>query len=562
MRQPILRIVLVSFAVSCAGASLAQTSPAEAAASKVVVQKDSTLPANRASEVTADRVSKTDSTTANYSMKLSEAQRMAIVGNYSEAVSRFEDAKDLAHKSNDTAAEAESSLYLARTIEHSRSKQTLDPSEYQRADSAYVDAIRLGDNNQKAAALNGRAMLMLRRGDSMGALRQLQAIDLRQVDSSHRAVYRYNTGLAQEKAGQWKGAYDSYVAAIADKPEYQSSAEAAFRLVHDGQQSRIPEAVSFINTLLKSGQTVSAGNYTKQLLQEWCGQPNSRELLVALLQYYAVAPLTLTSLSDTEWPYLSHIAASAPNLQRPIAEIQTAWFGSFKPIFRFEAAIQLFPEWAGPESRQTAMAGLLKKTAELLKEKGRFEDALARYSAAWAISADAEGALYAASLLHDQRSLIDTNQALFDQLLRGIIDVKGREYQKGDWPNILRLHVVLGTIFQQEKQWGSETELRSAIFQWQHAITAEKRIRETDPNYPPSPMLYMSLADAYRAEGDVKAFDLYLSAGEAFTHAGNAKEARTALHAAASLESTGAGSPAAQERMHKLDDEIKRVEAR
>jgi tetratricopeptide (TPR) repeat protein len=483
------------------------------------------------------------------------------MGNYSEAASSFEDAKELAHQSNDTTAEAQSSLYLARSIELSKPKGTLSPAEYQRADAAYAEAARFGDNTQKAAALNGRALLMLGRGDSAGALQQLGAINLKEVDPAHRAAYRFNTGLAWEKGGQWKKAYDSYVAAIAEKPEYQSSTEAAFRLLHDGQP-RIPEAVSFINTLLNNGQTVSAGKYAKQLLQEWAGQSYSQELLSALLRYYAIAPTTLADLRDKEWPYLNRVASGAPHLQRPIAEIQTAWFGTFEPIFQFQDAIHLFPDWAGPESRQTAMAGLLKKAAGLLRDEGKSEGALARYSAAWSISADAESALYAATILQDQRSLITNNKALFDHLLNGIINVKGHAYQKDDWPNILRLHVVLGTIFEQQKQWGSETELRSAIFQWQHAITAEKRIRETDPNYPPSPMLYMSLAKAYRAKGDVKALDFYLSAGEAFAKAENTKDARTALQAASTLKWAGADSPPAQERLHRLDAEIKGVEAR
>ncbi len=193
------------------------------------------------------------------------------------------------------------------------------------------------------------------------------------------------------------------------------------------------------------------------------------------------------------------------------------------------------------------------------KKKGNFQDALSRYSAAWALSLDSDAALYAASVLHDQRQLIDSNQGLFDQLLNGIIEVKGMDYGKLDWPNILRMHALLGTIFEQEKHWGSENELRSAIFQWRHAINAENQIRQTNPQYPRSPELYKKLANAYREKGDPQAMDFYLSAAEAFAQAENTKQARSALEAAASLD--GSKSPSVHERIKQIDVVITNIES-
>lgn len=97
------------------------------------------------------------------------------------------------------------------------------------------------------------------------------------------------------------------------------------------------------------------------------------------------------------------------------------------------------------------MAGMLKRTGDLLRQAGKFREALPGYSAAWALAGDSEAVLDAASLLREQRQLIDSNGQLFDQLLQGIFEVRGMQYSKQDWPNILRLHTILGTIVEQEK---------------------------------------------------------------------------------------------------------------
>ena len=54
--------------------------------------------------------------------------------------------------------------------------------------------------------------------------------------------------------------------------------------------------------------------------------------------------------------------------------------------------------------------------------------------------------------------------------------------------------------------------MRSAIFQWRHAVEAESQIRKSNPKYPRSPELYVKLANAYREKGDPQAVDFYLSA--------------------------------------------------
>jgi hypothetical protein len=494
-----------------------------------------------------------------YSGRFEEARQKAAIGNYAEAITGFQDVADRAHQLNDSDTEAESSLRLARAIELSGSKGTLDDASFAQAKLAYDRAIQFGNPGQQASARNGLASMLLRRGDPAGAVTQLRAIDLAKVDASHRAVYRYNLGLANEKSGNWAEAYSSYLGAIGDKPEYGSAAQATFALLQRSTQPRISEAVQFNNSLLSTGQISSAGGYTKQLLERWAGKPDSQRLLAALLQYYSVSPLTLDDLREREWPYLQQIASSAPELAEPIRDIQVACFGSFPPMFEHYQALDFFRGWAGGDWQQAAMGQMLKRAGDEFKQSGKFQDALSRYAAAWALSFDADAALYAASVLHDHRQFIDSNERLFDQLLNGIIEVKGMDYSKLDWPNILRMHTLLGTIFEQEKHWGSETELRSAIFQWNRAIYAEAQIRHSNPQYPPSPELYMKLANAYQQTGNSKALELYLTAAQAFADTGNVKQARSALAAAGSLN--GSKAPSVQQRMDGIVAEIKKEES-
>ena len=228
-------------------------------------------------------------------------------------------------------------------------------------------------------------------------------------------------------------------------------------------------------------------------------------------------------------------------------------------MFDHYQALDVFHGWASEDWQQAAMALMLKRAGDEFKRKGNFQDALSRYSAAWALGLDSDAALYAAGILHDQKQLIDSNQRFFGQLLNGIIEVKGMDYKKQDWPNILRMHALLGTIFEQEKHWGSETELRSAIFQWRHAVEAESQIRKSNPKYPRSPELYVKLANAYREKGDPQAVDFYLSAAEVFADAENVSPARSALKAAESL--AGPKSPSMQERIKKINVAIRSSES-
>ena len=81
--------------------------------------------------------------------------------------------------------------------------------------------------------------------------------------------------------------------------------------------------------------------------------------------------------------------------------------------------------------------------------------------------------------------------------LPGHIDVKGIAYNQLDW--LIFFMPQFWEPSSSASEMGADNDPRGAIFQWQHAIKAEREARKQDPKLPPYPGLYRKLADAYRA---------------------------------------------------------------
>ena len=183
------------------------------------------------------------------------------------------------------------------------------------------------------------------------------------------------------------------------------------------------------------------------------------------------------------------------------------------------------------------MGPLLKSIGAQREQQDMLAQALTHYTLAWFLDpTDSESAVRAASLLRDHKQLLDAQDTLFNRLLRGVFDVKGIAYNQLDWPNIVRLHSILGTIFEREQKWGPDNDPRSAIFQWRHAIDAEREARKHDPKLPPYPGLYKKLADAYRATNRPEiALKQYFAATEGYLDFSDPDGAKSGLEQIRSL---------------------------
>jgi tetratricopeptide (TPR) repeat protein len=291
------------------------------------------------------------------------------------------------------------------------------------------------------------------------------------------------------------------------------------------------------------------------LLRAWNTTPQASELLTVLVQYYAAASIDPLQFEKSEWGDL-HSLGPATVLSLPIDEIHTAYFANFPSSFR-RGAQNIFRSWAYPEPHAIVFSALLKRIGSYYDQHESPDKALARYSAAWMLNpADSEAAVYSAAILRDHAKSVDPNGTLFSQLLETLFEQKGQAYFENDWPNILRFHVVLGTIFERDKVWGSSNNPRSAIFQWESALRAERQVRQIDKSFPPSPGIHASLALAYQNISRIAdAWDQYILAAEGFIQTHNPDPATVALDSAESLPLP----PSADRRKHleQLRDQIR-----
>ena len=98
-----------------------------------------------------------------------------------------------------------------------------------------------------------------------------------------------------------------------------------------------------------------------------------------------------------------------------------------------------------------------------------------------------------------------------------------------DWQAIARYHTLLAEIYTRNGKWGDLDDPYSAVFQWENAIRAHRRLSGSSP--APIPRLHAALAHCYQEKGDEeKAAENYLTAAEQFLVEGRAAEAEAMVY--------------------------------
>jgi tetratricopeptide (TPR) repeat protein len=309
--------------------------------------------------------------------------------------------------------------------------------------------------------------------------------------------------------------------------------------------------------LISKGQFELAAHELHSSLNLWAREPEAQRLLASLVRYYIAAAVGPTEFQQRELATLESLGDNM--LVRPIKEIRAAYFGDFKPTFNRSVAAEILPSWEKSPWREE-FARLLKKIGDFYDRQKQPEKALSRFTLAWTLDMQyAESCLYAAAMLLDQRERLDRNHVLFDEMINAIFMGKGEAYLGEDWVSILRLHTVLGTIFEKEKRWGPSSDSRSAIFQWEHALRAEEVIRRRDPKFPAQPGLHLGLANAFNHSGRTRdAWEQYLQAADGFVASRNAEEGGSALRTAKALN-IQVGS-LDRERLERLQAEVTKLQ--
>jgi tetratricopeptide (TPR) repeat protein len=512
---------------------------------------------------------------------LRRARLQAAAGKTAEAKSTY--AAALA-ESPAPRLDVEARLELAALL----APEAKDPSRAAEIDAHYRAAIAVGSSapddavrRQVLRAHNDYAAFLLAQGRGRDAQAQLKAISAAMTEPGNaraRPRYLYNAGQAAESTGDEDGALAFYQQASALDPSLLSAAQAASRLALASPPGGggIRSSAELVGSLMRNGALTAAGEHMKQACRkkEWASDPSYTSLATTLAEYLAAAQVDRrafrrewhdTLLSARAWSGSSAHGVARDRLDGIIRLYEADLPARVLPAHDcagFWAWCQAAPHDPIPLESQgghspAAAISFSRLARVVADDRARAEDrrgALARYALAWSIFPESsEAGLYLASFLIESRDALDPRGELLDLFVSQLLHGKGQAYLGRDWPNVLRLHMLLGTIFERRGLWGPAYRIETASFQWEHALRAHERLRETGeaPDLALVPGLNEKLATAYqRLDRPTDALEQSLRAGEGFAELGQLERARISLERA---RDTGASPTAKQtERLVRL----------
>jgi outer membrane protein OmpA-like peptidoglycan-associated protein len=437
-------------------------------------------------------------------------------------------AREQARQSGDRNKEAEAALDEARTIELWATVDVEGVAHLPEAIDAYQAAIERGTPRQQALAANNLGVLFIRQRNPAKAVKVFRKVGLNSVATADAYLYQFNYGRALELNRDADAAFKHYYNAVKLRPDYTPAIDCAFRVLWSQHPPRLSDAVNIAGILWRNGRSDLARKQLIRSLKTWSTELHADELLGELVRSYAASPLDPSRYKSEDSPVLKKL--DSPLIQPGVDEISLAYSGQFDPITpsSMEYTTTSFKYWTHGPFRE-AFGELLKSIGDYYLQAENYHAALACYTNAWGMARLPDAALYTAALLRDHPE-IDPKGELLDNLIESLFFGKGDAYSRKDWPNILRLHTVLATIFESKSQWGSPDNPRSAIFQWEHALEAQRQLDSEGAISPPLPRLHIHLANSYSHLGRVKdAQREYLAAAKEFDKASEPKEAQLAL---------------------------------
>ncbi len=431
--------------------------------------------------------------------------------------------------------------------------------DYGSAAGAFQEALRLGTPEQQQKARNNLGVLQLRQGNLKEALKSFADTDFERVDATQRYLYLYNYARALETDRNFGGALRRYAESVAQRPDYKAAVEGAFRVAAQISPPPVEDAAKLGELLATKGQAQQAAERMWQGLDAWALQSNAQRLLGALARSYAALPLDPPLFKSTEHAKLSALAGRNPALQRPVNDISRAYLATPEPVFN-SAVLNSYVGWQRGTSSGESFSALLKSIADYHSGRKDFRSAASLYYAAWAFDPkNDEAALNAAAILRDHQEF-DPQRGFFQELLRSLFEQKGEAYRNRDDLTILRMHTILGSVFEQEGRWANEYELHGATYHWKRAVEADSRLRQSNPEFPPSPGLHQHLANCYlRNSRNAEAFEQYASAAEGFLKLHQTTAAKDSYQRAVTLASSTTGN--AQQRLETITRAIRDQDA-
>jgi hypothetical protein len=395
------------------------------------------------------------------------------VSTYELAGAQFEKIAHDAEQERKYGQAASALIDAARSYE---AAATTDGAQGDHAKSVYRSAIQFAKQAQDVRlqnlATNNLSVLLLDQGKSGEALDVVNNFALQKEESEELAIYLFNYGRILELNNYQAQAYQKYMSAYSTNPTFSRAFDSALGLLTRNSVPVDDNAVGLIRSALETSCTEPLHAAIRQLIEKSSSEARSRQLVQTLAGCYLAQGTTRTKFGSQDADFLRNVAHRSSGLDDLVQGLFSAYSGQISESPG--TAAEKFSAWLSNEWPRNKFSALLKMIGDQDEESGGDRDALARYGAAWSISRQPVYALEFASLLQKHQEL-DHSGALLDELLESMFMQKGSYYEKEDWPNILRMHVAIGTIYESQGRWGDPYSPRGALFQWQHALEAAQR---------------------------------------------------------------------------------------
>jgi tetratricopeptide (TPR) repeat protein len=441
-------------------------------------------------------------------------------------------------------------LEFAGLLGRAAQRSDAEPDWLSRSEREFRTVLETASGNLLFQAANNFASQMIRFSRASEAVQIIGSVTnspaWKELPGSGRSRCLFTLGRALETLGRREEAYGSYLRASAADPTFDRAANSARALAlgSASEGTGIPQIVRLVNEQLRQRDFPGAARSLRDALTtvpHWQPHPRYPDLVEGLLRYFTEAAV------DREG-YRSNWSESLKGVPREnLVPVASRLLSVIDRVFTTELPIEFSPAKAesglaaglAPETRRVLSRFLAGIGAQNYRARA-LRPALGAYSHAWALdTTNLEAGLYAANILlvdgdpgAGQR--LDEGGVILKSFVRELFDEKGQEYRRQvgtDWGRLVKFHTILGTIFEKQQQWGDESRMDGAIFQWQMARRALDRLPKTDnAALRSAPWVDERLAVAFKGARRPKdALASELRAAEGFNKAGRRVEGHEAL---------------------------------
>jgi tetratricopeptide (TPR) repeat protein len=382
-----------------------------------------------------------------------------------------------------------------------------------------------GTPNERARIDFFAADVALRQGQPKKAIEQLRALDWEQFDKSQQPILKYNLGRAYDLDGQDVEAFRRYGDALKLNPQFSQAAERATESAWKVIQKDPSRTQATSLQLSKLGLANRSAKFALTALSKPGTEDHNAALILLFHSWAATYPGPTEFLESDSFRAFAGRAGRNEQMEATEA-VRELVRGGLELAKNNPWTIPPRLQWFERQDHDVrsacsefAIAVGKWLIADARKEPQAYQG-LARFMIAWGIdSENFNAAVESARVM--TLDFPGINPELVELIVERVFERKEGLYygRKGlhEWNQLETFHTFLGMIYEKREAWGSPDEVRSAFFQWQHAVTAHAEAQKLDPETSPAPGLHEHLAKAWLGRGNKdSAFDEYLLAAEDF----------------------------------------------